>query len=69
MAEATLENRDINFILSNLLEKNKRVAHTVRESTRLTFVVIEYKMRKKQWMNALDSVSTTTGDINTELEN
>lgn len=43
--EATLENRNINFILSNLLEKEEW--HTVMKSTRLNCVVTLYKMRKK----------------------
>lgn len=65
--EAMPENRNINFILSHLLEKEEW--HTIRESTRLNCAVTSYKMRKKKWMNALYSVSATTGDINAELEN
>lgn len=64
--EATLENRNVNFIPSNLLEEKEW--HTVWENTRLNCVVTIYKMRKNWWMNALYSVSPTTGDINIELE-
>lgn len=43
--EATLENRNINFILSHLLEKEEW--HTFRESTRLNYIITLYNMRKK----------------------